>query len=186
MSGFNGLTVVILASNERESLRQTIRSTIKKCNSKDLSEIIVFLKSEDCASAEELKTFLSEDSVSVPVRGYVQKDRDLHHAVCEIPGLIKSSHMVIMFADFATDASSLPQMIEKAKQFPGAIICAAKWHKRSKVYGYSRVRMLCSRTMNKLAAFFLHTTGNDLFSYFQIYPLELVSQFCLTNPKTSR
>ncbi|MCH5197580.1 MAG: hypothetical protein J1E34_01630 [Oscillospiraceae bacterium] len=184
MQDFNGLTVVILASNERELLRRTIRLVLDYVQTEDLAEIIVFLKSANCPAADELKLIRAGISVNIPIREYVQQEKKLPEALIEIPPLIKSSHFLIMFSDLATDAASIPLMVEEAKRFPEAVVCASKWHKDSEIHDYGFLRMLCTRFMNTAAALILNSDGKDLFSIFQIYPLEMVLQLDLSDSKS--
>ena len=178
---FDGLTVVILASNERESLRDTIQMLAAKCCPDDLKEIIVFLKSETCAAAETMRALIADNTIQIPIRIVVQKSDTLHKAVSEIPDLINSSHLLIMFADLATSPDSVPEMIKESKERPGAIVCASKWHIKSDVKEYGFLRMLCSRLMNLAVAAVLHSDGRDLFSLFQIVPMSLIRELSLSN-----
>lgn len=178
---FFGLTVVIMASNEQESFRETLLGISANCLPADLAEIIVFLKSDDCLAAEEYHKIEKEKLISVPMRKYVQREKALPEALLEIPPLINSTHFIIMFADNATDAASLPDMIEKAKDDPLAIVCAAKWHPDSEVSGYGFIRAFGSRLVNRIVAAVLRSDGKDLFSLFQIYPRSLLRD-CPSDP----
>ena len=176
MQVFTGLTVVVLASNERESFRNTLNSIIENCQKSDLAEIIVFLKSSDCPAADEYQHLLNDSIIPIPIRLHVQKQKKLPDALVEIPSLINSSHFIIMFADNATDPGSLPEMLALTKAHPDAIVCASKWHKDSVVVGYGFFRKLGSRCVNKIVAIILHSNGRDLFSLYQIYPKTIIEE----------
>jgi hypothetical protein len=184
MQQFSGLTVVILSSNERVLLRETVGAVARLVQPGDLAEIIVFLKSADCPAAEEVRAILADASTSLPLRTYVQREKKLPEALVEIPPLVNSSHFLMMFSDLANDAASIPAMTEQAKRYPDAVICASKWVKGSEIHGYGFLRMLCTRAMNTAAALILGSKGKDLFSIFQICPVELVRQMDLNDPAT--
>lgn len=181
---FEGLTIVILASNEQESLRKTIRVIIEKCDPNDVKKIIVFLKSADCPAAEELQMLLKNESFSVPIYAYVQKGKRLPEAYAEIPPLVNSSHFLMMFSDFATSPASVSIMIEKAKLYPDAIVCASKFHKDSVLQGYGFCRKLSSVLLNRVIARLVRSDGTELYSIFQVYPKALVDEMELYDPRT--
>lgn len=181
MKVFDQLTVVILASNEQESLRNTVFSVIGDCNRNDLAEIIVFLKSETCQAAIEFSRIQRDNKSDIPLRAYFQKRKTLPAALVEIPPLIHSSHFIIMFSDNANDPKSIPTMIEMERLHPDAIVCAAKWHPESDVNGYGLIRMAASRTINKIAAALVYSKGKDIFSIFQIYPVSLISELGISD-----
>lgn len=184
MQGFDKLTVVIMASNEQASLRETIRVLAERCNPSDIREIVVFLKSSDCPAAAETQRIQAENASPFPVRSAVQKEATVQRAFSEIPPLVHSSHFLIMFADNETDPSTVPVLIEKAKQHPDAIVCAAKWRKDSVVHGYGFLRTVGSRSVNKIVAHILRADADDLFSVFQIVPMDVVVKLDMHDPET--
>ena len=175
------LTIVILASNEQQSLAETIDGILKKVDSKDIYEIIVFLKAEDCPAASIADEIIRNHAYHVPIRAVVQKANNLHQAFSEIPALIKSTHILIMFADLATSSETVLKMIQQAKEHPNAVVSASKWHKESDMKGYSFFRMAGSRILNSAVAVVLKSKGKDLFSAFRIVPMEIVRRLPFEN-----
>ena len=51
MNEFKNLTLVVLASTELDSLKQTIRLLLENCAAEDIAEVMIFLISADCPSA---------------------------------------------------------------------------------------------------------------------------------------
>ena len=169
MSCFDQLTVFILATNEQESLRQTVRSVVEACGAKTLHEIVAVLPSDQCPAAKICGEF-GDNACGVPFHPYYQKKPDKIRFFSEIPPLTSSSHFVIMAGDMEMDPFSLGAMIKLAKEKPDAIVCGAKWVKGSQVFGYGFLHRLANMAVNRCAALLLHSNGKELFSIFEIYP----------------
>ena len=183
MSGFDLLTIIVLASTERLTLRTTIDLLLKNCRSEDIKEIIIFLISSDCPSAETAEKICKDPSFPVPVRCAVQKTPGLSNAVYEIPRLVESSHFLIIASDLEMDPLAVPAMIETSREHPDAIVCASKFKEGSKRENYGRVHYLCNRVVNAAVERILDIKGTELISTFQIYPLWLFKEMDFNNPK---
>ena len=66
MELFHRLTVVLLASTEQQSLKETVRLLLKCCEADDLAEIIIFLISADCPSAEAAAEIMKTELFQCP------------------------------------------------------------------------------------------------------------------------
>lgn len=182
MRPFESLTVFLLATNETDSLRRILNGVLENCSDEDLEKIVVFLKFEDCPSALETKAII-EEGISDKIEMYVQKSQVTEKAFEEIPVLASGSHFVIMASDGEMDPKTLKEFIAVAKQKPNSIVCGAKWNKDSVVIGHDLHRTLGSRFVDKFAAFVFGVKATDLFSIFQIYPIELFEQMNFNKPE---
>lgn len=177
---FNGLTVFVLANNETDLLVTTINSIKSFCVPNDLHRIVIVAKNRNCLSY----TVADELSCSDPVvELYVQQAPTAQLCLAELPGLVTSSHFVIMAADMEMSPANLPVFISSAKKHPDRIICAAKWMKGSTVIGYGMLHAFCSKTMNKIISIILNKKVYDPFSIYQIYPVDLYKKMNFENPK---
>lgn len=183
MELFHRLTVVLLASTEQQSLKETVRLLLKYCEADDLAEIIIFLISADCPSAEAAAEIMRDSSIPVPVRCCIQQMPGLSAGIFELSHLIHSSHFLIIGSDLEMDPHTVPKMIETSKQHPGAIVCASKFQKGALRENYGRLHYLCNRAVNTAVELILNIRGTELISTFQIYPLDLFKRMQFINPK---
>lgn len=174
------LSVVVLASNEIISLRQTIQAILLQCPSEDLKEIILFLKSKDCPAAVECEALCY--MFPALIKPAFQKGTDLFHSFAEIPALVSGSHFLIIAADMEMDPNSVGTLLKKSKQRPCAIVSTAKWLPESKVDGYGFFHAQGSKWMNRLSSRLLHINAYDLFTVFQIYPVQVYQAMCFSDP----
>lgn len=174
------LSIAVLASNEVVSLRETIQTIINTCKVDDIKEIIIFLKSQTCPSALESKKL--EYIFSPIIKISVQKGGNLLDSLIEIPRLVQGTHFIIISSDLEMDPASVADLIQISKNNPYAICCAAKWKKDSIIRGYGFAHQKCSKYMNSLAAFLIHSNARDLFSIFQIYPVCVYNCMNFQNP----
>ena len=183
MGVFRDLTLVILASTEQQSLKETVRLLSAHCAAEDIAELIIFLISADCPSAAAAAELLNGDPLPVPVRCCIQTMPGLSCGIFELSHLIHSSHFLIIGADLEMDPRAVPAMIETSKQHPDAIVCASKFQKGARRENYGFIHYLCNRTVNFAVEQILHIKGTELISTFQIYPLDLFQRMQFSNPK---
>ena len=169
---FESLTVIIPASNETDLLKNTITGVLQSEVYDDISQIILFLKSENCPSAETAKQFIEESNCN-KIEIKIQKSVTYDAAFTEIPSLVKGSHFVVMVSDGEVDPRTLKDFVCIAKQKPKSIRCGSKWHKDSVVKNASVIRAVGSKIINNFAALIFGVKAKDIFSIFQIYPLEI-------------
>lgn len=175
MRPFVSLSVIVLAANETDSLRRTIDGVLENCAYEDIERIVVFLKSDDCPSAYTAREII-EEGICDKIEACVQNSAVTEEAFAEIPYLVTGSHFVIMASDGEMDPRSLKDFIAIAKQKPNSIVCAAKWNKESVVEGHPLHRSLGSRFIDSFAAVVFGVKATDLFSIFQIYPVDLYKE----------
>ena len=171
MGEFTGLSVLLLASNERELLRRTIDGAADACGA-DLKEIVILLLSPDCPAAAECGA-IGDTWKGVPLRCVVQRKKGVLNAVAELVFAARTSHFVLMSSDLEMDPRTLARLLPVARAHPDAIVCASKWQSGSVIRGYSLFYRIANRTVNSLAARLVGSDGRDLFTVYQIYPLSL-------------
>ena len=183
MRSFELLTIVVLASTERQTLKTTIELLLKNCRTEDIKEIIIFLISSDCPSAEIAEIISKDSSFPIPIRCCVQEMPGLSPAVFEIPQHVSSSHFLIIASDLEMNPLSVPAMIETSKQYPDAIVCASKFQEGSRRENYGKLHYFFNRAVNFTVERILNIRGTELITTFQIYPLSLFEKMEFTNPK---
>ena len=167
---FRSVTVFLLATNEVSSLRDTVAQIFDKCRAEDIERVVIVLKDPACASAAVAAELCKEYEQA---EAYVQVVPGLRSLMKELADQATGSHFVIMSSDGEMDVDSLCRLIEKARQKPRAIICAAKWLKGSTVHGYTPAHEICSRCANVAVSLISGVKGKDICSIFQIYPLSV-------------
>ncbi len=183
MSLSNYLTLVVLASTERQTLKKTVNLLLKHCSHTDIAEIVFFLISADCPSAPVAKKIIQTNCSDVSMRICIQKMPGLSPAVHEIPRHVRSSHFLIIGSDLEMSPLTVPDMIKISKQHPEAIVCASKFKKGSKRENYHLPHYLCNRAVNFAMQRLLRIKGTELPITFQIYPTNLFFKMNFTNPK---
>ncbi|MBP3330373.1 MAG: glycosyltransferase [Clostridia bacterium] len=169
---FESLTVIIPASNETQTLTNTVDGVLDSGAYDDISRIVLFLKSENCPSAEVAKELLRTRNCD-KMEIVIQKTSTYNDAFKEIPHLVKSSHFLVLVSDGEMDPRTIEELVPIAKEKPESIVCGSKWHKDSVVENAPFIQSLGSKTINRFAALVFGVKATDIFSIFQIYPLEL-------------
>ncbi len=176
---FESLTVIIPAANETDTLTETVNGVLKSGAYDDISKIILFLKSENCPGAEVAKHLIKISNCD-KMEIAIQKTATFDTAFKEIPFLVKSSHFLVLVSDGEMDPRTIEDLVSIAKEKPDSIVCGSKWHKDSVVENASFIRSLGSKALNRFAALVFGVKATDIFSIFQIYPLELYKKLNAT------
>ncbi len=169
---FESLTVIIPVSNETETLKRTVEGVLQSGAYDDISRIVLFLKAEDCPGAKTAKQLLEESDCD-KMEIVIQKTATYNTAFTEIPHLVKSSHFLVLVSDGEMDPATIEKLVPIAKEKPESIVCGSKWHKDSVVENASFIRSAGSKALNRFAAILFGVKATDIFSIFQIYPIEL-------------
>ncbi len=179
---FESATVFILATNETSSLRQIVSELYELTYFSDIRKIIIVAKNSRCPAYCEGKKLVSEKNDCI-LDIYIQKSTCVEECLAELPLLAESSHFIITVADGEMETGKIDEFIIKAKECPEKIICAAKWHKDSTVYGYGKLHELCSRCLNTFIGLIFLKRVRDPFSIYQIYPVSIYKMLNFSNPK---
>ncbi len=169
---FRSVTIFVLATNETDLLRETIKKIRENVSDEDIDRVIVVAKSCNCPGFFEANKIILEsnwDKLSV----YVQRADTVELCLAELPHLAESSHFIIMVADMEMDPENLRCFVDGAKKNPEKIICAAKWVKGSTVEGYGRLHEIGSRAVNLFISVIFNKKVRDPFSIYQIYPVSV-------------
>lgn len=176
---FESVTVFILSNNEDELLRETVSLINENVDRKDIDKLVIVAKNDSCNGYRVGKE-IAEDKENGNITVYVQKSADIVSCFAELPPLVGGSHFILMCADLENDPRTVKELVEKAKEKPGAIICAAKWLKDSVVKNYGAFRSICSRAVNTFVSIIYGGEIKDPFSIFQIYPMSVYEKMNFT------
>ncbi|MCR5040862.1 MAG: glycosyltransferase [Clostridia bacterium] len=172
MSDFPGVSVMMGAVTETDSLRETVRQILGLCSHEDLREIIIgysqHVTPESRAVCDELAAMDSD----VPIVVFEQKRRGISGLVDMIEAA-RGSHCVLVASDLAQDLSIVPVMIESAKRDPTVICSASRWLDGCGFYGYGRVRKLVNRAGQVFLKTLFGSSVTDFTNPVQIAPTEL-------------
>lgn len=184
MENFSGVTIFILASNEELLLKKTIDEIIDTCDSDDIAEITIALKSEDCPAAHYLRSDIFRQRRYAGIKTYVQKKPGIEQCMSELPELVTSSHFLIMAADNEMSPLSIKTLISHAKENSDTIICAAKWKSGSQINKKKSLHLFGSRMLNRLSSRIIKSDAKDPCSIFRIYPVEVYKKLPTGNAKS--
>ena len=182
MERFDKLKIVVLATTEQNTLRETVSLLLEKCSADDISEIVILMLSDTCPSASVAKEISKKNTSSVPISIHIQHTPGLYPAVFEATELnANCSHFLIIGSDLEMDPNSVPELISCSKQHPNAVVCASKFMKGSYRENYGVMHYLCNRAVNLSVRAILNIRGTELLSTFQIYPSDMLKRMNFTD-----
>ena len=121
MEKFERMEIVVLATTEQNTLRDTIQILLEECDNNDICEIVILMVSDTCPSASVAKEIVENNSSAVPMSIHIQKTPGLYPALYEATALARNcSHFLVIGSDLEMDPHSVPAMIEKSKEYPNA------------------------------------------------------------------
>ena len=163
------VTMVVGATNEVESLNQTVRYVMSHCPVNEIDRILIVHTQNapaDCLNVirelekEFPRTVYGMEQVRPHVGGAIRDGFDT--AV--------SSHILLLPGDLAIGLDAVPRLFEAEKKAPEGIVKTSRWLNKNAFHGYSRTR----KGLNALAQLFLralyHTRLTDLTNPVQIMP----------------
>ena len=174
-TGFTGITVFILASNETEALSETVKKVFEYCPEELLSSITILPINESCPGAEQARKIAETDRTG-KVNIYYQKNPGVDNCIAETIQMVESSHFIYIAADLEMDPSNIRTFAERVKDCPGKIVCASKWIKGSEITGYNKMKEATDRLMNFLVSVLYLRKVTDVITIYQVYPSELAKR----------
>ncbi len=175
---FESVEIFIFATDEHDSLIETVNRIILSCNKNDIKRILVIhpeKAAEPCLSAiEELK-----EKYPGVVDGKAQIHRGLGGAISDSKQWLTASHVILHCADLAIDLSTVPQMIEQAKKNPDKLVKTSRWLKPDSFHNYSSFKKFFNRIAQAYLRFLFQSTVTDFTNPVQIMPSETFKKFPL-------
>lgn len=153
---FEKVTIVIVATDENESLIETVETTVLNCDLADIDSFLIVIPadaSEECLEAIEYLQMRYPGKV----RKYIQRHPYIGGAMRDSIAETSTSHIMFLSADIPIGLESIPVMINKAKENPDAIIKISRWLEKDSFYNYNKFR----KVFNGLAQKFLRVTFNS-------------------------
>ena len=172
---FKNVTILLPAMDETYSLRETVDTIARTCESKDIAEFIILLcdrtTKESRAVAEEL---VSEYEGKIPLYIHDQKLPFVGGAIREGIQLAKGSHVVMMSSDLETDPNIIQKFVYLAKKYPDRIVTASRWKKGGGFNDYNKIKLVCNLIFEKTIALFYFSNLSDLTYAYRIFPSKLM------------
>ncbi len=172
---FENVTILLPAMDETYSLRETVDTIVRTCDTKDLAEFILLLcdrtSSESRAVANQL---VDEYSSQVSIYIHDQKLPFVGGAIREGFDLAKGSHVVLMSSDLETDPNVIQKFIEMSKRYPNRIITATRWSHGGGFERYNKVKLVCNLIFERVIGLFYFSSLSDLTYAFRIFPTKLM------------
>ncbi len=172
MTEFNGVTIMMGAVSETDSLHKTVHTLLEVCNHKDIIEIIIGYSQR--ATAECLATIkaLASEECDVPIVTFEQI-KPFMLGITDMIERAKGSHIILVASDMALDLSVVPVMIERAKKDPDVIHSASRWIKGCKFYNYGNAKKFINFCAQKFLAVLYIRNLTDFTIPVQIAPAKL-------------
>lgn len=164
------VSVVILATDEVESLKKTVDYLADCCSYKPDKIIVVLSRNatQNCVKACE---FLKEK-----YKGYVEitvQHRDgIGEAVRYGIEQVKTTHMIFFPADMAIELGSIDRMVDLGMMYPESIIKTSRWMQGGGFVGYGRTRLVLNFLAQQFLKILFLTGLTDLTNPVQLIPVD--------------
>ncbi len=172
MTKFKGVSLMMGAVTESDSLRKTVHTLLEICNHEDLTEIIIVSSPYTTPESAAVVKELIEMDCDVPIITFTQK-RPSMASVNDGIDAARGSHSILVASDMALDLSVVPVMIERAKKEPNVIHSASRWMKGCKFYDYGKTKKLINFCAQKFLAVLYMRNLTDFTIPVQIAPSKL-------------
>ena len=172
---FRNVTILLPAMDETYSLRETVDTIVRTCNTKDIAEFILLLCDRTSAESRAVANQLVDEySDQVSIYIHDQKLPFVGGAIREGFELAKGSHVVLMSSDLETDPNVIQKFIEMSKRYPNRIITATRWSHGGGFERYNKVKLVCNLIFERVIGLFYFSTLSDLTYAFRIFPTKLM------------
>lgn len=138
---YESVTVVIGATDEHDSLIETVETVLRDCDASDIECFLIVIPESAASECVEAIDFLMEKYPD-KVKKLIQQRPYLGGAMRDSIDFSTSSHIMFLSADIPTGLECVPLMIEKAKKMPDTIIKTSRWLEKNSFYNYDKTRKL--------------------------------------------
>ena len=169
---FQSLTIMIGATDEAQSLIQTVRQIFSCCRKEDVEKILIVRSknaSEGCVQA----SLALEQMYPGVVQSLIQSRPYVGGAIQDGFDAATTTHILLLPADLAIGLDILAQMIETAKRYPNGIVKTSRWLRRGSFHGYSKSRWLFNSCAQVFLRGLFQTKLTDMTNPVQIMPTGL-------------
>lgn len=181
MSEFKGVSLMMGAVSETESLRRTVDTLLEVCNHDDITEIIIGYAQRITAESLETVKEIAAMECDVPIVVFRQT-RPFMSGINDMIDVAKGSHCLLVASDMALDLSVVPKMIENAKKEPDVIHSASRWMKGCKFYNYGLIKRFINFCAQKFLSVLYMRNLTDFTIPVQIAPSELYKSIKFEEP----
>lgn len=172
MSEFKGLSIMLGAVSETDSLRQTVNTVLEACDHKDIVEIIIGYPDRITPQCFEVINELSNMESDVPFVTFKQT-RPFMAGINDMIDIARGSHCLLLASDMALDLNVVPQLIEMTKKDPNVIHSVSRWMKGCRFYDYGKIKKVINFCAQKFLAVLYTRNLTDFTIPVQVAPAEL-------------
>lgn len=164
------VSVVVLATDETESLKKTVDYIAQVCVHRPDRIIVVLSRkaTADCVQTCKALQGRYGDFLTVAVQ---QKD-GLGAAVRFGIDCVQTSHMIFFPADMAIEVESIDKMISLSQANPKAVIKTSRWLQKGSFEGYGKLRFVLNRAAQSFLRVLLFSRLTDLTNPVQVIPID--------------
>jgi hypothetical protein len=175
---FESVEIFIFATDEHDSLIQTVHSIVSSCDKNDIKRILIIhpkTATESCLSAI--------DGLKGEFPGFVDDEIQVHEglggAISDSKQWLTASHVILHCADLAIDLSTVPEMINEEKNNPDWLVKTSRWLRPGSFHNYSSVKKFFNRIAQAFLRVLYHSKVTDFTNPVQIMPSETFKKFPL-------
>lgn len=175
---FEAVEIFIFATDEHDSLIETVNRILSSCDRKDIKRILVIHPEK---AAESCLSAIRELSGKYPdlVSGKAQIHAGLGGAISDSKQWLSASHVILHCADLAIDLATVPEMIEQAKKEPNSLVKTSRWLKPDSFHNYSSVKKFFNRIAQAYLRVLFNSKVTDFTNPVQIMPSGTFKKFPL-------
>lgn len=181
---FESVSIILPTLKETDSFVKAV-TMILEMNPGDIAEFIAVVcdrtKPESFESIE--KGRIIAEKAGVPLHILYQKLPYFGGAIRDGFMAAKGSHVCMVTPDLDTAPDKLPEMIAKAKKYPGDIIAGSRWRKGGGFENYSKIKKIWNYCSQKFLDVFYLTTLTDFTWGNQLAPTKLYQAINFTEVK---
>lgn len=171
-TAFAGVTVILPAVTETDSLDETARILKDECDD-DIRQVLVVV-CDRTTPATMARCRALEDHFGARLLIHHQELRFLGGAMREAFELATASHVIMMSTDLETDPRTARRFIEVAREKPHAIVTASRWIEGGGFSGYGRARVAANWAFQRLTSLVYRTPLTDATFGYRLFPTALV------------
>ena len=164
------VTVIIMATDESNSLIKTVEYIMDKCTEK-IDKTIIILSQKASPECIEATVYL-KNRYTGKVESKVQIEPGLGNAAAYAIKDVKTTHMTFFPADLAIELECLDRMISIAKNNPSYVVKSSRWIQKGAFIGYNKSRLRLNRLAQRFLQILFATKLTELTSPVQLIPTE--------------
>ncbi len=141
---YESVTIIVGATDENDGLKKTADYIMQSCNHEDIAEIL-FVNSKNASEGCLAAIKMLSEKYPGKVHGLTQTRPYIGGSIQDGFDSAESSHIMLLPGDLGVSLECVPEMIERAKAKPGAVIKTSRWLQKNSFHEYNEARKIFNR-----------------------------------------